>query len=139
MDNYGDKMEVSITDAWKKVVDNLTLSIGQASVSLWFRDVKPVSLNESVFLISVPTKFYSDWIEKNQQFNIEQNLKEIYSKDIKLEYKIEKDISDEMTKVPTIPIHNDIPVPSIIKDQLNPKLTFDRFIVGNSNRFACFR
>ena len=136
MDNYGDKMEVSIIDAWKKVVDNLTLSVGQGAVNLWFTGVKPVSLNESVFLISVPTKFYSDWIEKNQQFNIEQNLKEIYSKDIKLEYKIEKDISDEMTKVPTIPIHNDIPVPSIIKDQLNPKLTFDRFIVGNSNRFA---
>ncbi|MBR3627988.1 MAG: hypothetical protein IKN42_03965, partial [Elusimicrobia bacterium] len=62
-------MEVSIIDAWKKVVDNLTLSVGQGAVNLWFTGVKPVSLNESVFLISVPTKFYSDWIEKNQQFN----------------------------------------------------------------------
>ena len=44
MDNFGDKMEVSITDAWKKVVDNLTLSIGQASVSLWFKGVKPIPL-----------------------------------------------------------------------------------------------
>ena len=136
MDNFGDKMEVSITDAWKKVVDNLTLSIGQASVSLWFRGVKPVSLNENIFTISVPTKFYSDWIEKNQQFNIEQNLKSTYSKDIKLEYKIEKDISDEISKVPIIPIHDDTIVPSIIKDQLNPKFTFERFIIGNSNRFA---
>lgn len=136
MDNFGDKMEVSITDAWKKVVDNLTLSIGQASVSLWFRGVKPISLNENIFTISVPTKFYSDWIEKNQQFNIEQNLKSTYSKDIKLEYKIEKDISDEISKVPIIPIHDDTIVPSIIKDQLNPKFTFERFIIGNSNRFA---
>ena len=136
MDNSGDKMEVSIIDAWKKVVDNLTLSIGQASVSLWFRDVKPVSLNENIFTISVPTKFFSDWIKKNQQFNIEQHLKKTYLKDIKLEYKIEKDISDEISKVPTIPIHDDTIVPSIIKDQLNPKFTFERFIVGNSNRFA---
>ncbi|MBQ2219368.1 MAG: hypothetical protein II417_01075 [Elusimicrobia bacterium] len=81
-------MEVSIIDAWKKVVDNLTLSIGQDLVSLWFKGVKTVSLNENIFTISVPNKFFSDWIEKNQQFNIEQNLKEIYSKDIKLEYKI---------------------------------------------------
>jgi chromosomal replication initiator protein len=136
VDNCGDKMEVSIIDAWKKVVDNLTLSIGQDLVSLWFKGVKTVSLNENIFTISVPNKFFSDWIEKNQQFNIEQNLKEIYSKDIKLEYKIEKDISDEISKVPIIPIHNETPVPSAITSQLNPKLTFERFIVGNSNRFA---
>lgn len=136
MDKFGDKMDISITDTWKKVVDNLTLSIGQASVSLWFRNVKPVSFDENVFTISVPTKFFSDWIEKNQQFNIEQMLKNIYSTDVKLEYKIEKDISDDMSKVPIIPIHPDISVSPIIKDQLNPKLTFERFIVGNSNRFA---
>ena len=52
MDNYGDKMEVSIIDAWKKVVDNLTLSVGQGAVNLWFTGVKPVSLNESVFVRS---------------------------------------------------------------------------------------
>ena len=136
MDNFGDKMEVSIIDAWKKVVDNLTLSLGQASVSLWFKGVKPVSLNENIFTISVPNKFFSYWIEKNQQFNIEQNLKGTYSKDIKLEYQIEKDLSDEISKVPVIPIHNETPVPSIIKDQLNPKFTFERFIIGNSNQFA---
>ena len=136
MDNFGDKMEVSITDAWKKVVDNLTLSIGQALVNLWIKGVKPVLLNENIFTISVPTKFYSDWIEKNQQFNIEQILKEIYSKDIKLEYKIEKDISDEISKVPIIPIHPVVPMPPVIKDQLNPKFTFERFVIGNSNQFA---
>lgn len=136
MDKSGDKMEVSVIDSWKKVVDNLTLSIGQALVSLWFKDVKPISLNENIFTISVPTKFFSDWIEKNQKFNIEQMLKNIYSIDIKLEYKIEKDISDQISKVPTIPIHDTEPMPPIIKDQLNPKLTFDRFVVGNSNRFA---
>lgn len=136
MDNFGDKMEVSITDAWKKVVDNLTLSIGQASVSLWFKGVKPISLNENIFTISVPNKFFSDWIEKNQQFNIEQNLKGIYSKDIKLEYNIEKDLSDEILKAHNITIHPVIPMPPVVKDQLNPKFTFERFIVGNSNRFA---
>lgn len=136
MDNFGDKMEVSITDAWKKVVDNLTLSIGQASVSLWFKGVKPISLNENIFTISVPNKFFSDWIEKNQQFNIEQNLKGIYSKDIKLEYNIEKDLSDEILKAHNITIHPVVPMPPVVKDQLNPKFTFERFIVGNSNRFA---
>ncbi len=136
MDKSGDKMDVSVADVWKKVVDNLSLSIGQESVNLWIKPVTPISLNEDTFTISVPNNFFSQWIEKNQQFNIEQILKKEYSKDIKLGYKIEKDISEQMSKVPSIPTHPDIPVSSMIKDQLNSKYTFDRFIVGNSNRFA---
>ena len=136
MDKSGDKMDVSVADVWKKVVDNLSLSIGQESVNLWIKPVTPISLNEDTFTISVPNNFFSQWIEKNQQFNIEQILKKEYSKDIKLGYKIEKDISEQMSKIPSIPTHPDIPVSSMIKDQLNSKYTFDRFIVGNSNRFA---
>ncbi|MBQ3834873.1 MAG: chromosomal replication initiator protein DnaA [Elusimicrobia bacterium] len=129
-------MDVSVVDVWKKVVDNLSLSIGQESVNLWIKPVTPVSLEEDIFTISVPNNFFSQWIEKNQQFNIEQILKKEFSKEIKLGYKIEKDISEQMSKVPSIPIHPDNPVSPMIKDQLNSKYTFDRFIVGNSNRFA---
>lgn len=136
MDKFGDKMDVSVADVWKKVVDNLSLSIGQESVSLWIKPLVPVSLEEDIFTISVPNNFYSDWIDKHQKFNIEQILKKEYSKDIKLGYKIEKDISEQMSKVPSIPTHPDTPVSPMIKDQLNSKYTFDRFIVGNSNRFA---
>ena len=136
MDKFGDKMDVSVVDVWKKVVDNLSLSIGQESVNLWIKPVTPVSLEEDIFTISVPNNFFSQWIEKNQQFNIEQILKKEFSKEIKLGYKIEKDISEQMSKVPSIPIHPDNPVSPMIKDQLNSKYTFDRFIVGNSNRFA---
>ncbi len=136
MDKYGDKMDVSVADVWKKVVDNLSLSIGQDVIKLWISPVKPVSLEEDVFTISVPNNFYSQWIEKNQQFNIEQFLKKEFSKEIKLGYKIEKDISEQISKVPSIPTHPDTPVSPMIKDQLNSKYTFDRFIVGNSNRFA---
>lgn len=136
MDKFGDKMDVLVADVWKKVVDNLSLSIGQESVNLWIKPVTPISLEENIFTISVPNNFFSQWIEKNQQFNIEQILKKEFSKEIKLHYKIEKDISEQMSKVPSIPIHPDNPVSPMIKDQLNSKYTFDRFIVGNSNRFA---
>ena len=129
-------MDISIIQAWKKVVDTLTLSVGQKTIDLWFKDVKPVSFNENVFTISVPNNFFSNWLKKNQQSNIEHILKTLYSTDIKLQYNIEKDISDQISKVPVIPIHNDTPISPIIKDQLNPYLTFDRFIIGNSNRFA---
>lgn len=129
-------MDNLVLQAWKKVVDNLTLSVGQKTIDLWFKGVKPISFDKNIFTVSVPNNFFSDWIKKNQQSNIEHILKTIYSTDVKLQYNVEKDISDQMSKVPIIPIHNDAPISPIIKDQLNPNLTFERFIVGNSNRFA---
>jgi chromosomal replication initiator protein len=129
-------MDNSVLQAWKKVVDNLTLSVGQKTIDLWFKDVKPISFIDNIFTISVPNNFFSNWLKKNQQSNIEHILKTIYSTDVKLQYNVEKDISDQISKVPIIPTHNDAPISPVIKDQLNSYLTFDRFIVGNSNRFA---
>ena len=129
-------MDNSVLQAWTKVVDNLTLSVGQKTIDLWFKDVKPISFSDNIFTISVPNNFFSNWLKKNQQSNIEHILKTIYSTDVKLQYNVEKDISDQISKVPIIPTHNDAPISPVIKDQLNSYLTFDRFIVGNSNRFA---
>lgn len=67
-------MDKTAIDIWEKVVDNLTLSIGNDSVNLWIKPLKPLSLAENVLTLSVPNIFFSQWIEKNQQYNIEQIL-----------------------------------------------------------------
>ena len=129
-------MNISVQDMWKKVVDNLTLSIGQETVNLWIKPVKAVSLENNVLILSVPNKFFSKWIQENHQYAIEQILLNLSSQNIKIEYKFEKNIDEALEKVPNIPPHPDIPVSPIIKDQINPKFTFERFVIGNSNRFA---
>ncbi len=129
-------MNISVQDMWKKVVDNLTLSIGQETVNLWIKPVTAVSLENNILTLSVPNKFFSKWIQENHQYAIEQILLNLSSQNIKIEYKFEKNIDDALDKVPKIPTHPDVPVSPIIKDQINPKLTFERFVIGNSNRFA---
>ena len=129
-------MNISVEDIWKKVVDNLTLSIGQETVNLWIKPVTAVSLENNVLTLSVPNKFFSKWIQENHQYAIEQILLNLCSQNIKIEYKFEKNIDEALGKIPIIPPHPDIPVSPIIKDQINPKFTFERFVIGNSNRFA---
>jgi chromosomal replication initiator protein len=53
-----------------------------------------------------------------------------------LAYKIQRDISPIVRTIETTPVHSNTPMPSVIKDQINPKFTFERFVVGSSNRFA---
>lgn len=129
-------MDKTALDIWEKVVDNLTLSIGNDSVNLWIKPIKPLALTENVLTLSVPNIFFSQWIEKNQQYNIEQLLSNLCLTPVKLEYKVQKDISPIIKTVENTPVHSDTPMPSIVKDQINPKLVFERFVVGNSNRFA---
>jgi len=129
-------MDTTAVDVWKKVVDNLVVSMGQEAVNLWIKPVKPVSLNDNILTVSVPNVFFSQWIEKNQQYNIELFLSSFCSCDVKLAYQVQKDISPIIKSVENTPVHADVPMPSVVKDQINPKLVFDRFVVGNSNRFA---
>jgi len=130
-------MNTSIENIWKEIVDNLLLSLGQETVNLWIKPLNPISFENNVFTISVPNDFFSRWlIEKKHHKEIEEMLTKIYSLPVTLAYKVQKDISDTIHKVVTMPVHLDKPMPPIIKDQLNPKFTFERFVVGSSNRFA---
>ena len=129
-------MNKSIEDIWKQIVDNMLSSLGQETVNLWIKPLNPVSFENNIFTVSVPNVFFSQWLEKNHHKQIEEMLTKIYSVPVTLAYKVQKDISPVVNTYKKTPVHFDTPMPSVIKDQINPKFTFERFVVGSSNRFA---
>ena len=130
-------MNKSIEDIWKEIVDNLLSSLGQETINLWIKPLNPVSFENNIFTISVPNVFFSKWlVEKNIQKTIEEILSKIYSAPVTLAYKVQQDISPIVRTIEKTPVHSDTPMPSVIIDQINPKFTFERFVVGSSNRFA---
>jgi len=132
----GDNVNISIQDAWKKVVDNLSGTVGQETINLWIKPTYPVSLVDGLFTLSVPNIFFSKRIEENYQNIIEKTLSEFYVTPVKIAFQVQKDVIPIIENIEKTPIHPDVPLSSTIKDQINSKYTFDRFVVGNSNRFA---
>ncbi|MDR3256508.1 MAG: chromosomal replication initiator protein DnaA [Endomicrobium sp.] len=129
-------MSIVASELWEKVVDNIKSSITPETYNLWISPLKPLTFENNIFTVQVPNIYFLQWIENNQQKNIEQILLNSFGQQIVLQLKLQQDISDTIKKVEDTPEHVDVSTPIMQQDQINPKYVFSGFVIGASNRFA---
>ncbi|MDR2772798.1 MAG: chromosomal replication initiator protein DnaA [Elusimicrobiota bacterium] len=135
-------MDTQLIELWQKVVNNL--SISAETFNLWIAPVRPLSLENDSFTLSIPNIYFSQWIEENQKEKIENLLTEIRGQKTNLVLKTHQDVSpiiieDGSEKIPAEnhTVTNSSPSQNIISiEPIAVKYTFDNFVVGSSNRFA---
>jgi chromosomal replication initiator protein len=125
-------------ELWKKVVQNLQQQLSPESFNLWVQPLKPLSLNNNVFTVLVPNKYFSDWLKSHQKANIEKIFSAELQAAVTLEFQELQDLTSILKKVEDIQEPTSVaqPVKSPTDDNCNLRYTFDRFVVGASNRFA---
>ncbi len=136
---------------WNQTLHEIKDKLSNPSFKTWFSNTKPVDLkDDNILMIEVPNDFIKDWIETryNQlitdviqnltdsnlkcRFYTEEELNEIFEEESEEEPKQEETNNKEdkkNTKDKNAEGYN-------INTNLNPKYSFDSFVVGNGNRFA---
>lgn len=126
---------------WNTVLEIIKQKINNQSFETWFSTIKPISYDPSALIltIEVPNTFSKDWIDKTHKTLILESLKMIENKDVALNILV----SDVKHKPVVVETANTLPdrekkfvASTIIGLPIDPKLIFDNFIVGDSNRFA---
>lgn len=124
---------MEINNIWntflKKVQNNLAPMLYEA----WFAETKLISLNDNKATILVPMDIHKKHLKENYITLIETIFNEITGSNFIFEFLTEEDI--EKKKNQEIFINNDEEKNSF-KSNLNPKYTFENFVVGDSNKFA---
>lgn len=125
-------------ETWQAVLGELEVILSKANFTTWFKDTFILNMSAENFIIGVPNSYAKEWLEKKyyphllpaiQKFHPE--VKSYSCQVVSQQFKpeplpmIEAD-SPAQTDTPA-------PAPNIT---LNPKYTFDNFIVGGSNRLA---
>ena len=116
----------SAADVWEKVKSMMEVSMTDVSMDTWFGDVEAVALEDSRLVLCVPTDFKRDIIRSRFQPLIEANLRELFSFDVDAALLIpeERDAYTAQRAAPFSP-NGDA-----------ERYTFERFVVGSTNRFA---
>ncbi len=114
MSNYKDYSLV-----WNEVLDSMYQEIGSTSFEIWFSRVKFSSFHDNIFCIIVPDSLTKEWIESRYLDTMQNKLRRL------IDSRVILSIRTEILSGKSDPV-----------SALNPKYTFDTFVVGNSNRFA---
>ena len=124
---------------WDDFLSSLKKECSEQTYELWFKPMKLVSIEDGLMNISVPNKFFSNWIQEHYTEKTEIIIKRITGKDIKIILSIDpqatKLIPEEGELEPAPPTG---PASGAVleKNEFYPKYTFENFIVGPSNHFA---
>lgn len=125
---------------WQTVLAELEVSISKANFTTWFQNTELVSYKNQCAVISVPNLFAKEWLETKYQKLIWSALHNILKERVK---EIRYEISN-LRKQPLIPprgieIEEEVTSLSRASDDetnLNPRYTFENFIVGSNNELA---
>ena len=115
----------SVTDVWNSILDILSKELTATSINTWFSDCRPVELSDTRLVLYTPTDFKRNIITQRYAAPITTALTDLFSCPFDLLVLAEDELDDyENTSE---------------KDDSLPEVagyTFDKFIVGNSNKFA---
>lgn len=122
----------SIMAIWDKTVNQLKSTLSNQSYETWIVAMQPVAIKNNIFYIGVPDHFSKDWLNSSYA----PLFKDIISQIIHTETSVQFILHDEYRQTDNdqkrAPVRDD----ELNNSTLNPRFTFDNFVVGNSNRFA---
>ena len=131
---------MDIVSLWKKSLQLIKGEVASASFETFFKNTVPIETNSNELTLLAPTEFAEDILRTRYLNLIESCLSQLTSN--KFEIKIISD-SNEVEQNPLKTSNNNNIINNnsnnnIIRNypRLNPKYTFDTFVIGNSNRFA---
>jgi len=125
-------------EIWQSVLAQIQLNISRANFATWFKDTKVLDIKEGQAVILVPNSFAKEWLENKYHksiFKIIHNLNEGI-KDIK--YIVNKADIKTLPKVPVLETEQlEFQEFKLDKESnLNPRYTFDNFVIGPFNELA---
>ena len=131
---------MDINSLWEKVLQILKGEVSAAAFKAFFATVKPLLLHNDTLYLCANSDFNKDILNNRYSSILAGVVKEVTAKDIKivvLDNEKEMDsILKEMDSNPKDSVAKTPKAPTKYESNLNPKYTFDTFVIGNSNSFA---
>jgi chromosomal replication initiator protein len=133
-------METDIKKIWDTVLVEIELTISKPNFKTWFRDTYILKTEEGTVYLSVPNNFVQEWLSQKFHNIILKSLRDFSSSFHSLQYVITKeDMRLKLSQEKPQLINKELPFENhnINKeDNLNPRYTFDSFVVGPFNELA---
>ena len=129
-------MDASI---WEQILARVETKVNRHSFYTWFRPTTFLADGGSSITIRVPNPLFKDWLTKHYSVVLSEALTEVQRSQASLVFIAEgaalSPPASKQLPPPESPLEAE-PVGTPLSGGLNPRYTFDTFIVGSSNQFA---
>lgn len=122
---------------WPAALGELQLQMTRATFDTWLRDSRLLKYEDGVFVIGVKSGYAKDWLENRLLATIKRTLVRLTGQTVEVKFIV---CGEEPRPQDAVALLN-LPAPAqgttpVSAANLNPRYTFDNFVVGPGNRLA---
>src|SRR3989338_3035612 len=137
-------MEIENQQLWQAVLGRLELTLSKPSFATWFKGTTVIDKNGEKLTIGVPNGFSKEWLKNKYHADIVKAVRAILPEVREVQYQIisgsgggrGSSIAATVSTGRSVTSHSTPTSLNATINGLNPKYTFQTFIVGNSNELA---
>jgi len=127
--------------AWQSVLAQLQMEMPRASYDTWVRDTRPTAYENGIITVGVRNAYARDWLESRLATTVSRLLIGILNSNVAVEFVVSQaNETDSHTDPDAERVASSIqittPEPKPRHVTLNPRYTFDTYVVGSGNRLA---
>jgi len=123
-------------NAWQHVLNHLKTKVNAQSYQTWLRPTRFGHVSKDTLVVRVPNREFQEWIQEHYNTQIQEVLERLQLGIQEVRYVFEEGSekkSNENGDQSNVQGRLDF---DSVEHQLNPKYTFDTFVVGSCNQFA---
>jgi chromosomal replication initiator protein len=122
------QLELTAESLWAEVAGRLQGALNTTTYKTWFAEASGSELEDDAFVIAVPNDFTREWIEGHYMSLIAAAVRDATGQERRVALTV-------ASRQPETAVSEPPPKPRG-EGGINPKYTFDSFVIGSSNRFA---
>ena len=124
------------SNVWNNILARVETKVNRHSFYTWFKPTTFIEETGQELTIRVPNGLFRDWLTKHYAGVITEAVAELGREGLKIAFLTDKEAV--ATKQPPRPTPTQTETPRSVSRPrgLNPRYTFDTFVVGPSNQFA---
>jgi chromosomal replication initiator protein len=128
---------MSVSSIWDQILGRIEAKVGRHSFHTWFKPTSLLADDGQRLSVRVPNLLFTEWLPKHYSVVLTEALRDVGRPNAELIFVPEEarsSVPSPVAAATELPTDHSQPVTSSVG--LNPRYTFETFIVGPSNQFA---
>ncbi|MBM3947448.1 MAG: chromosomal replication initiator protein DnaA, partial [SAR202 cluster bacterium] len=118
---------------WQAALGHLQIEVSRPHFETWLKHTHGIGWDGDEFVVSAPQTLAAEWLTQRLRQQVETVLRRVTGQPAAVvRFKVPNNGATDVPSALAEPLYER----SLGRPQLNPRYTFERFIVGNSNRLA---
>ena len=114
---------------WEDILEYVQTQIPEVEFRTWFKQVRPLGIEDGTFMIGVPHSFAREWLKNHYSPVLEHALRDLGAASPRVGFQVVNFPSSEQPDIFQPASGTDAAQPAP-RPRLNPKYVFSNFVVG---------